>query len=60
MNTKSRATERLHMAVLRANLVFASVTPGAAPSARLDRQAIVRRGLLGFREAAQPQSFAVK
>ncbi len=60
MYTKARATERIHMTRIRANLVFTFTSPGAPEALGLDRQEIVRRGLIGFRQAARPRSSVLK
>lgn len=45
----SRTTERIHMTRILAN------GPGAAEALGVIRQEIVRRGLIGFRQAASRQ-----
>ena len=60
MYTTARATERLHMTRIRSNLVFTSSSPRAPEALGLDRQEVVRRGLIGFRQASRQQSSALK
>jgi hypothetical protein len=60
MYTTARATERLHMTRIRSNLVFTSSSPGAPEALGLDRQDVVRRGLIGFRQVARQQSSSFK
>lgn len=55
-----RAAERIHMTRMRANLVFSTHGPGAAEALGVSRQEIVRRGLIGFKQAASRQPSSIK
>jgi len=55
-----RATERIHMTRIRANLIFSTNGPGTAEALGVSREEVVRRGLIGFKQAASRQSSSIK
>lgn len=60
MYVTPRATERIHMTRIRSNLVFTSSSPGAPEALGIDRQEVVRRGLIGYKQTSLRQPASLK